>query len=70
MDWQQFVIQLTVTLVPVAIALIRQNGRIAALETENAQLKLALGKLQIDHDDLQKEYKANLRAQAGMRDTF
>lgn len=75
--WQQFVVQLLVTLVPVAIAMVNQNRRITKLETENRELKKdneemeqRLERLTIDHQELQSRYEANLKAQAGMRDKF
>lgn len=75
--WQQFVVQLLVTLVPVAIAMVNQNRRITKLETENRELKKdneemeqRLERLTVDHQSLQKRYEANLKAQAGMRDKF
>jgi predicted RNase H-like nuclease (RuvC/YqgF family) len=75
--WQQFVVQLVVTLVPLGIAIANQNKRIAKLESENAELRKdndemeqRLERLTTDHESLQRRYETNLKAQAGMRDRF
>lgn len=76
-SWQQFIIQLFITLVPVAIALVNQNRRIARLEAENLELQkdneelsARLDNLKRDHTALQARYEDTLRKQAGMRDKF
>lgn len=76
-SWQQFIIQLFVTLVPVAIALIKQNRRITILEQENVKLKKdnkdlsdSLETLKLAHIALQGRYEHTLLKQAGMRDKF
>jgi prefoldin subunit 5 len=76
-SWQQFILQMVVTLVPVAIALVKQNDRIARLEEQNKELhrdnvhlQAELAKLQTAHTDLQARYEATLRKQAGWRETF
>lgn len=76
-DWPQLILQMTITLVPVAVALINQNRKIARLEIENDELRrdnneLAnrLTQLTQAHGELQGRYEATLRSQAGMRDRF
>ena len=65
------------TLVPVAIAVVNQNRKIAKLEVENeelrrdnTQLAQQLTELTQAHGELQGRYEATLRSQAGMRDRF
>lgn len=77
MDWSQFTIQLIATLTPVVLAILKQNRRIASLESanselhrENQALKKDLHQLRTDYESLQSRYEANLEKQAGMRDRF
>ncbi len=69
-NWQSFVLQALFLLVPVAIAYARQNGRIKALEKENADLRESFAKLNEKHSDLQSRYEATLKKQAGIRNGF
>ncbi len=76
-DWPQLMLQMAATLVPVAIALINQNRKIAKLEVENeelrrdnTQLAQRLTELTHAHGELQGRYEATLRSQAGLRDRF
>ena len=77
MQWEQFILQLVVTLVPVALALINQNKKIAKLQSQNetltkdnTSLKERLDQLQMEHNGLQARYEKNLTQQAGMRNRF
>lgn len=76
-DWPQLILQMVATLVPVVIAVVNQNRKIAKLEVENeelrrdnAQLAQRLTELTHAHGELQNRYEATLRSQAGMRDRF
>ena len=76
-DWPQLILQMVATLVPVVIAVVNQNRKIAKLEVENeelrrdnAQLAQRLTELTHAHGELQGRYEATLRSQAGMRDRF
>jgi len=76
-SWQTFVIQFVSILVPVAIAIVRQNRRISELMAENGRLRAAVNKLNNalsdlteNHHDLQVRYEDTLRQNAGMRDGF
>ena len=76
-DWPQLILQMVATLVPVAIAVVNQNRKIAKLEVENeelrrdnTQLAQQLTELTQAHGELQGRYEATLRSQAGMRDRF
>lgn len=68
--WQQFVIQMAITLVPVAISYLKQRSKMIALEQRVMELEAENAELRAKHDDLQARYESNLKAQAGMRDKF
>ena len=66
----QLILQLAITLVPVFLAYLKQRGEIVKLRADNQAMRIELTQLKQDHVELQAEYKANLKAQAGMRDSF
>lgn len=72
-----FFLQMAITLAPVAIILLKQNGRIAKLEqenrrllAENVSLNARLSTLTEKNAALQAELDDLLRDIAGMRDRF
>lgn len=72
-----FLLQMAITLTPVAIILLKQNGRIVKLEQENKQLlaenvalSARLSVLSAKNVELQNELDNLLRDMAGLRDRF
>lgn len=77
MNWSEFVLQAITILVPVAIAMIGQQGQIAKLkaalaetEKDNGDLRDRLVKLEGEYNNLLIRYERSLKAQAGMKDKF
>ena len=71
MDIYQFILQLfSVAVVPLFLAMLKQNKKMTDLQQAYENLRKQFDNLQIAHQTLQAKYEANLAAQAGMREKF